>query len=148
MDQTTIETFRPEYLEAVAAARVNLWLIPLFLAAPFLMLVAVLRRWHWGVITGLTLIAAIATWISLCGYSETIWRTMAAHAETAAEIQELTSDTVRVLGPFLIGIPFAVFYSAIWCGISFAFRAFTTRFCRRAIPIEPPAPNKRMDSNG
>ena len=129
-----MDTFRPEYLEAVAAARWNLWLIPLLLCAPLLLLVPVLRRWHWAAITGLAVIGTIATWISVFGYSETIWKTMEAHAQTGAEIEDVTSDTGRVLGPFLVGIPFALFYTAAWLGTSLAIRAITKRFLRRDNP--------------
>ena len=152
MDQTTIGTIRPEYLEAVEAARltarVNPWLIPLLLAAPFLVLVPVLRRWHWAVITGLTLIAAVATWFSYYGWSETSWRTLEALAVTDAEMAEAASDTDAVFEPMFLGTPFAVFYSSSWCGIAYVLRGFTKRFRRSGIPIEPPKPNKRMESNG
>lgn len=134
------ETIRPEFLEAVAAARFNLWLVPLFLSAPALLLVPVLRRWPWPVIAGLSVIAIIATWISFFCHSETIWRTMGALAETAAETDEYYSDTDRVFGPFLIGTPFALFYSGLWCGISFASRAFMRRFRRPEISVERPMP--------
>jgi hypothetical protein len=125
-----MDTLRPEYLEAVAAARWNLWLIPLFLSGPLLLLVPVIRRWHWAVIVGLLLAAAVATWFSVFAYSETIWKTMEANAKTAAEINDVTSDTGRVLGPFLLGIPFALFYSAAWWAISLGVRAIAKRCCR------------------
>jgi hypothetical protein len=48
--QTTLQSLRPEYLKAVAAARWNLWLIPFFLSAPLLLLVPLLWRWHRAVI--------------------------------------------------------------------------------------------------
>jgi hypothetical protein len=130
MYHTMIETIRPEYLEAVSASRVNLWLLPLFLAAPLLILAPVLRRWHWALVAGLALIAAAATWVSIFGYSETIWKTMEAHARTAAEMEEVASDTGRVFGPFFVGIPAAVFYVGVWCGIAFACRAFMKGFRR------------------
>ena len=130
-----MNTFRPECLEVVAAARWNLWLIPLFLSAPLLLVVPVLRRWHWAVIAGLALVGAVATWSSVFGYSETIWKTMESNAKTAAEIEDVTSDTGRVLGPFLLGIPFALFYVAAWWGISVAIRAIAKRF-RPAQPFE------------
>ncbi len=123
MDQTIIGTIRPEYLEAVEAAHLNLWLIPLLLAAPLLVLVPVLRRWHWAVITGLTLIAAVATWFSYYGWSETSRRTIEALAVTDAERAEAASDTDAVFEPIFLGTPFAVFYSAIWCGIAYARRS-------------------------
>lgn len=132
-----MDTFRPEYLEAVAASRWNLWLIPLFLSVPLLLLVPVLRRWHWAVIGGLALAGAVATWFSLFAYSETIWKTMEAHAQTNAEIDDVTSDTGRVFGPFLLGIPFALFYAATWWGISLAIRAIVKRY-RQADPVKPP----------
>ena len=132
-----METFRPEYLEAVAASRWNVWLIPLFLSAPLLLLVAVLRRWHWAVITGLALVGAVATWFSVFAYSETIWKTMEANAQTAAEMEDVASDTARVFGPFLLGIPFAVFYTLIWLGISLVIRVISKRV-RRAQRLEPP----------
>jgi len=143
-----MDTFRPEYLEAVSAARWNLWLVPLFLAAPLLLLVPVLRRWHWAFIAGLALVGVVATWFSIFAYSETIWKTMEAHAATAAEIDEVTSDTGRVFGPFLLGTPVAVFYSALWVGLWFLARALTTRFRRPAPPIEPPTVNTGMANNG
>jgi hypothetical protein len=152
MDQTILATIRPEYLEAVEAARLtarlNLWLIPLLLAAPLLVLIPMLRRWHWAVITGLAMIAVVATWISYYGWSDTSWRTIEALAVTDAEKAEAASDTDAVFEPIFLGTLFAVFYSAIWCGIAYALRAFTKRFRRPGIPIEPPMPNKRMESNG
>jgi len=146
-----IGTIRPEYLEAVEAARLtarlNLWLIPLLLAAPLFVLVPVLRRWHWAAITGLALIAAIATWISYYGWSETSWRTIEAFAVTDAERAEAASDTDAVFEPILLGTPFAVFYSAIWCGIACALRVLTRRFRRQAISIEPRMPNRAPGSD-
>ncbi|HOY59211.1 MAG TPA: hypothetical protein PK640_13890 [Verrucomicrobiota bacterium] len=136
MDPPNLTTFRPEYLDAVAAARWNLWLIPVLLSAPLLLLLPVLKRWHWALITGLAFVCAIATWFSLFAYSETIWKTMEANAQTAAEIREVTADTGRVFGPFLLGIPFALFYAAVWAGISLAVRAAVTRF-RRIRPLPP-----------
>lgn len=128
MDQTIIGIIRPEYLEAVEAARLtarlNLWLIPLLLAAPLLVLVPVRRRWHWAAITGLALIAVVATWISYYGWSDTSWRTIEALAVTDAEKAEAVSDTDAVFEPIFLGTLFAVFYSAIWCGLSYALRAF------------------------
>jgi hypothetical protein len=99
MDQTIIGTIRPEYLEAVEAARLNLWLIPLLL------------------------IAAVATWFSYYGWSETSRRTIEALAVTDAERVEAASDTDAVFEPIFLGTPFAVFYSAIWCGIAYARRS-------------------------
>lgn len=113
---------RPEWLEAVAASRWNLWLIPSFMTAPLLVLVPFLRRWYWIVIIPSVIVAVIATWISLFCYSETIWETKEANAQTSAEIDEVTSDTGRVFGPFLRGVPFAVIYTTIWLGISLATR--------------------------
>jgi hypothetical protein len=98
------------------------------LAAPLLLVVPVQRRWHWAVIVGLTLIAAVATWISYYGWSETSWRTIEALAVTDAEMAEAASDTDAVFEPIFLGTPFAVFYSGIWCGIAYALRAFTKRF--------------------
>lgn len=140
MDHTFIGTIRPEYLEAVEAARftarLNLWLIPLLLAAPCLVLVPVLRRWHWAVIVGLVLFTVVGTWISYYGWSDTSWRTIEALAVTDAEMAEAASDTDAVFEPIFLGTPFAVFYSAIWCGIAFALRVFSKRFRHRGIPGE------------
>jgi len=47
------------------------------------------------------LVGAVATWHLVFGYSETIWKTMEANAKTAADIEDVTSDTGRVFGPFL-----------------------------------------------
>jgi hypothetical protein len=113
---------RPEWLEAVAASRWNLWLIPSFMTAPLLALIPFLRRWYWIVIIPSVVVAVIATWISLFCYSETIWETMEANAQTSAEWDEVTSDTGRVFGPFLCGVPFAVIYTTIWLGVSLATR--------------------------
>lgn len=136
-----MNTFRPEYLEAVAAARWNLWLLPLFLSTPLLLLLPVLRRRHWAVIAVLAVAGAVATWFSLFAYSETIWKTMEANAQTAAEIEDVTSDTGRVLGPFLLGIPFAFFYAAAWWGIAVAVRAVAKRF-RRPPPLAAEASSR------
>ena len=151
MDQTLIGTIRPEYLEAVEAARLtarlNLWLIPLLLAAPLLVLVPVLRRWHWGAIFGIMLIAVVATWFSYYGWSETSWRTIEALAVTDAEMAEAASDTDAVFEPIFLGTPFALFYSAIWCGIAYALRAFTKRFRTSRPPIEPPSTNEHVEGS-
>lgn len=139
MDLTCLATIRPEYLEAVEAARFtarfNLWLIPLLIAAPLLVLVPVLRRWHWAVIAGLALAALVATWISYYGWSDTSWRTIEALAVTDAELSEAASDTDAVFEPIFLGTPFALFYSATWCGFAFALRAFIKRLRRPGIPI-------------
>jgi hypothetical protein len=94
------------------------------------------------------MIAVVATWLSYYGWSDTSWRAIEALAVTDAEKAEAASDTDAVFEPILLGTLFAVFYSAIWCGIAYALRAFTKRFRRPGIPIEPPMPNKRMESNG
>lgn len=125
-----MDTLRPEYVEAVAAARWNLWLIPLFLAAPAILVLPIYRRWHWGVILCLAFVAALATWVSLFGYSETIWRTMEVHAESSAEIEDVTSDTGRVFGPFFLGIPFALFYTTVWWAVSFAIAVLLPKLLR------------------
>lgn len=143
MDDTFIGTIRPEYLEAVEAARftarLNLWLIPLLLAAPLLVLVPVMRRWHWAAIIGLALISVVATWITYYGWSDTSWRTIEALAETDAEMAEAASDTDAVFEPIFLGTPFSVFYTAIWCGIAFAFRTFIKKFRRQEFPSNPVA---------
>ena len=140
MDHTFIGTIRPEYIEAVEAARftarLNLWLIPLLLAAPLLVLVPVLRRWHWAAIIGFVLVTVVATWISYYRWSDTSWRTIEALAVTDAERADAASDTDAVFEPIFLGTPFAGFYSAIWCGIAFALRAFSKRFRRRGFPAE------------
>jgi glucan phosphoethanolaminetransferase (alkaline phosphatase superfamily) len=146
MDQTIVGTIRPEYLEAVEAARftarLNLWLLPLLLAAPLLVLVPLLRRWHWSVSAGLTLIAVVATWYFYYRWSDTSWRTIEALAVTDAELEEAASDTDAVFEPIFLGTLFAVFYPAIWCGIASALRSFNKRFRRSGIPAEPPMPNR------
>jgi hypothetical protein len=152
MDQTIIGTIRPEYLEAVEAARftarLNLWLLPLLLAAPLLVLVPLLRRWHWSLIAGLTLIAVVATWFFYYRWSDTSWRTIEALAVTDAELEEAASDTDAVFEPIFLGTLFALFYPAIWCVISYAPCALIKRFRRPGIPIKPPMPNKRMEGDG
>lgn len=136
-----IDTIRPEFQQAVEASRVNLWLVPLFFSAPLIVLAPVLRRWHWVAISALTLIAGIATWVSFFAYSETIWRTMEAHAETTAELEEVASDTGRVFGPFLLGTPFALIYAVLWLGTAFVLRAITRKFRRPDLvgPLDPKA---------
>ncbi|QTN30775.1 hypothetical protein HZ994_11975 [Akkermansiaceae bacterium] len=149
MDQTIIGAIRPEYLEAVEAARItarlNLWLIPLLLAAPLLVLVPALRRWHWSVIAGMTLVAVVATWFFYYLWCDTSWRTIEALAVTAAELEEAASDTDAVFEPIFLGTLFALFYSAIWCGIACALRSFKMRFRRPGIPSEPSMPRKPSD---
>ena len=148
MSQIAIETIRPEYRDAVEAARSNFWLIPVFLAAPILIFTAVLRRWHWVFIVGVILFAAFVTWVFLFFYSETLWETMEAHAETDAEIEDVASDTGRVLGPFLLGMPLAVFYSAGWCVIAFVLRAIVRSAQRSRSSLPPPLPKQRREDGG
>ncbi len=139
MDQTILATIRPEYLEAVEAARLtarfNLWLIPLLIAAPSLVLIPILRRWHWAAIAGLAMVAVVATWISYYRWSDTSWRTIEALAVTDAEMAEAASDTVAVFEPIFLGTFFALFYPALWCGFAYALRAFAKRFRRQGIPL-------------
>ena len=146
MDQIMIEIIRPEYNEAVEASRSNFWLILVILAAPFLIFTPVLRRWHWVLIVGVVLFAAFVTWVSVFFYSETIWETMEAHAKTAAEIEDVASDTGRVLGPFLLGIPLAVFYSVVWCAIAFVLRVIVSSILRSRSSSPPPLPKLRWAS--
>ena len=58
----------------------------------------------------------VFTWLSLFAYSEHIWNTMDRYAQTDAEWSDVTSDTGRSFGPFLVGAPFAVLYTFIWLG--------------------------------
>ncbi len=113
--------FSPQYVDAVAAARWSYWLFPLFLLAPFL---AMLCRWHrlniWLTLV-VMMMATVGIWFSLWCYSEGIWTAMENNATTAAEMDEVTSDTGRVLGPFLVGAPFSMVYSfasylIVWSG--------------------------------
>ena len=127
MDPASFNGLRPEWLEAVAAARWNLFLLPLFGLAPCLLIPAVTRRWHAAVVIGLVFVTMIGTWFAGFGYSETIWNTMVDRAETDAEIDEAMSDTGRVFGPFLIGVPFSFLYTMGWLGLSFGWLAFRDR---------------------
>ena len=148
MSLIAIETIRPEYRDAVEAARSNFWLIPVFLASPILIFTAVLRRWHWVFIVAVVLFAAFVTWVFLFFYSETLWETMEAHAETDAEIKDVASDTGRVLGPFLLGMPLAVFYSGGWCVIAFVLRAIGRSAQRSRSSLPPPLPKQRREDGG
>lgn len=145
MNQTMMETIRPEYLEAVEAARFtarwNLWLIPLLLAAPLVVTVPLLRRWPWAVTVGLALFAVVATWFSYYGWSETSWRTLESLAVTDAEKADAASDTDAVFEPIFLGTWFALLYSVMWCGIAYALRAATKKCRRPGSAIAPPLPN-------
>ena len=36
------------------------------------------------------------------------------HAQTDAEWDDVTADTGRIFGPFLLGVPFAIIYTLLW----------------------------------
>ena len=152
MDQTLLGTIRPEYLEAVEAARLtarlNVWLIPLLLAAPLLFLVPLRRRWHWAAITGLAMIAVVATWISYYGWSDTSWRTIEALAVTDAEMAEAASDTDAVFEPIFFGTLFAVVYPLVWLLISLTAPPLFNKFRRNKNPVETPTPNIHVEKGG
>lgn len=110
-----------------------------------MLLLPILRRWHWGVITGLALIAVVATWFLYYGWCETSWRTIEALAVTDAEKALPASDTDAVFEPVFLGTLFAVFYPALWSGIAFALR----KFRRRGKPVPPPImPRTHAESDG
>jgi hypothetical protein len=124
--------FSPEYLEAVAAARWSWWLLPLFLLAPILAVFCRYHRLNIWLTLALLIVAAVGTWYSLWCYSEGIWTAMEKHASTAAELDEVTSDTGRVLGPFLFGIPFSTIYSLA----SYAFASLVQWVWNRARSVQ------------
>ncbi len=109
-----MDEIRPEYLEAVSAARWNGWLGPLFASAPTILAICIIKRWHCAWLVAAVPIAMFITWVSLILYADHIWEAMRAHAVTKAEWREVTSDTGRLYGPILVGIPFAVLYTLVW----------------------------------
>lgn len=125
-----LESLRPEYIEAVAASRWNLWLIPLFFLPPLLFALLAYRGCNAWLRAAAVIGCIILTWFSLWFYSEVIWTTMELHAQTGAEWNDVTSDTGRVLGPILVGIPFAVTYTLLWWGTCSSI-GWTARFIRR-----------------
>lgn len=133
-----MDDLRPEYLDAVEAARWNGWLIPLFVAAPITIAICFVKRLHPGWLVGAALAAMFATWVSLILYSEHIWETMGAHAVTDAEWDQVTADTGRLFGPILVGIPFSVVYTLVWLLViatgNWVVRAVGRAGSRRSIP--------------
>jgi hypothetical protein len=125
-----MDAFRPEYLDAVAAARWNGWLLPLFLAAPTILVVCFATRMKRRPIAVGLLASMFATWLSLFLYSERIWETMGNYAVTDAERREFTADTGRLFGPVLVGVPFSALYTLCWFSIigilNWGIRALTT----------------------
>ena len=75
-----MDELRPEYLNAVEAARSNGWLVPLFVVAPITIIICFVKRLHPGWLVAAALAAMFVTWVSLFLYSEHIWETMEAHA--------------------------------------------------------------------
>lgn len=106
-----MDDFRPEYLAALAAARWNLWLVPMFLAPPAILLFC-FYPWRTCLTTFCATAAAMcATWICFSLYVEHYWETKSQLAQTDVEIKDATADTGRLFGPVLVGVPFAICYT-------------------------------------
>lgn len=108
-----MDDFHVEYLAALDAARWNLWLVPMFLAPPAILLLA-FYPWKTCLTTFCATAAAMCVaWICFCLYVEHYWETKSLLAQTDAEMHDATADTGRLFGPVLVGVPFAVGYTLL-----------------------------------
>lgn len=123
---------RPEYLEALEAARWNWWWLAT-LVLPALLICASSRKWWWAIIG--FLVAVPLCWILFALAVEHFWEVKFRLAETEVERRDATADTARLFGPILIGTPFAVLYCTGWVIVSHIGAWIWHRLRRSRLPI-------------
>ena len=109
-----LDPFRPEYVDAVnAAATWNPWFFLALVLPPALLTPIVWYRVHRAVNTFAFICATV-----LCLYCfglgvQYIWDVKEIHAQTDAELADVTADTAKLYAPVIFGIPYAILYTAL-----------------------------------
>jgi hypothetical protein len=102
---------RPEYLQALEAARWNHWFL-LMLVVPAILLCFATRSWTLGFVA--LPVACVLCWLFFFLAVEYYWDVKDRMALTPKEMEDATGDTARLYGPVLVEFPFAVIYCSLW----------------------------------
>ena len=126
-----MDEFRPEYVQALDAARWNFWW---YVAAviPILLLVPAAAKRRLGCLA--FPLAYFLSWVAFCCAVEYYWTTKEQHAATGAEWADVTADTGRLFGPVLVGVPLVVIYVSLVAGLIYATAAIVRRLGRQPEP--------------
>ena len=128
-----MDEFRPEYVQALEAARWNFWWYVAG-AVPLLLLIPAAAKRRFGCIA--FPLSFASCWIAFFCAVQYYWDVKMELAETDAEISDATADTARLFGPFLVGVPLVLVYvalvGAIVYGLAATVRLFGSRNARSA----------------
>ncbi len=102
--------FRPEYVEALNAARWNAWWIAVLAIPVVLLSFSALKR-RFGCVT--FSVAFVLSWLAFFFAVQYYWDAKLEIAKTPEEIADATADSGRAFGPFLVGIPLVFVYVSI-----------------------------------
>jgi len=105
-----VDEFRPEYVQALDAARWNFWWYVAG-AIPLLLLIAAAakRKFAWIAFP----LSYLLSWIAFFFAVEYYWGVKMAVAQTDAEMLDATADTARLFGPFFVGVPLVLIYVSL-----------------------------------
>lgn len=120
-----MDEFRPEYVNALDAARWNFWwyvagAIPLLLLIP----AAVKRRFGCLAFP----LSYALSWVAFFCAVQYYWSVKMALAQTDAELSDATADTARLFGPFLVGVPLVLIYVSLVGVIVYGVAALVRQF--------------------
>ncbi|MCA9198558.1 MAG: hypothetical protein KDA87_13515 [Planctomycetales bacterium] len=119
-----MDKFRPEYVEALNAARWNYWWY-IAVAIPFLLFVPAAVKRKYGCFVFPT--AYFSSWLTLNLSVQHYWSAKAANAVTTEEMMDVTADTARALAP-LTTVPIVFVYVSVAGALVYAVVGFM-RFC-------------------
>ena len=121
-----MEEFRPEYVEALDAARWG-WLWYATLAVPFLLLIPAAVKRKFGCLAFPA--AYVLTWLVFNIHVQNYWAAKKANAVTDAEWADVTGDTARVFAGATT-IPYVVVYVSIVGAAIYAIAAIFRLFSK------------------
>lgn len=102
---------RPEYLDALDAARWNYWFLVMLVVPPLLICAGRLA----GKSGCIVFVAAfVVCWHCFGMWVGYYWDVKLQMAVTPAELHDSTADTAALYGPALVGTPFALIYCTAW----------------------------------
>jgi len=108
-----VDDFRPEYVQALDAARWNFWWFVAVAIPPLVLIQAAVKR-HSGCMA--FSLSFGLSWIALFCSVQYYWGAKIAVAKTVAEISDATNDAGASFGPFYVGIPL-VFVYVLFVGV-------------------------------
>jgi hypothetical protein len=118
-----MDEFRPEYSQAIDAARWNFWWY-IAAAIPLLLFIPAAAKRQLGCLA--FPLAYTLSWIAMCAAVEYYWAAKKSNAVTEAEWNDVIADTARVFAPATV-IPFVVVYVSVVGAVVYGLFAIVRR---------------------